>query len=159
MTETIPVASRTTRYGAVAILVVGPLLWWWSRCATRVVVEGPSMLPTLAPADRLLVVRRVSHARQALRVGDLVVMRDPERHDRLLVKRVTATAVSGVVVVGDNPGASRDSRHFGEVSARLVVGRAWYRYAPATSAGRLDRGRTGRLRSGATGRRSTCMLR
>jgi nickel-type superoxide dismutase maturation protease len=155
MIDTIPVAARPARWVPAASLVVGAFagasVWWWSRCATRVVVDGPSMLPTLEPADRLLVARPVLGSRRVLGAGDLAVVRDPERADRLLVKRVTATSPSGVVVCGDNPGASRDSRHFGEVQARLVVGRAWYRYAPAASAGRLRRGPAGRLRRGASG--------
>ena len=117
----------------------------------RVVVVGRSMEPTLLDGDHVLVVPAWAGARQRLRVGDLVVVQDPAS-DRLLVKRVVAlpgqTAVldgrvleagAGILVLGDNAAASTDSRDYGALSLELVRGRAWYRYAPADSVGRLDR--------------------
>ena len=97
----------------------------------RVAVTGTSMVPALQPGDRLLV-RRTRY----LRVGDLVVIRDPRQPAREVVKRVHAVARdAGVDVRGDAPGASTDSRSFGTVPWALVVGRVWYRYAPAERAG------------------------
>lgn len=98
----------------------------------RVGVTGDSMRPTLEPGDRVLAVR----VRRA-RAGDLVVVRDPRRPERLLVKRAAVAGPDGVEVLGDNPPASTDSRVFGPVPA--VWGRALYRYAPAARAGRLPR--------------------
>lgn len=100
----------------------------------RVVVHGVSMVPTLAPGDRLVVVRT-----RRLRRGDVVAVRDPRHTGRLLVKRVAAVGAGEVVVHGDNPPASTDSRHFGPVPRRDVVGRVVRRYAPATRAGRVER--------------------
>src|SRR5579863_4076563 len=51
----------------------------------RVVVEGTSMLPTLAPGDRLVLVRCARPA-----PGDLVAVPDPRDPARVLVKRVAA---------------------------------------------------------------------
>jgi nickel-type superoxide dismutase maturation protease len=100
------------------------------RIPTRVVVAGPSMLPTLHDGDRCAV-------RRTRRVGpgDLVVLVDPEESSRLIVKRVVAVSSEGIVVAGDNPGASRDSRSFGAVPPASLVGVAWYRYAPAERIG------------------------
>ena len=114
--------------GAACGLVLG-LRW------RRVVVHGASMTPTLQPDDRLLLLRAGRP-----RPGQLVAVRDPRVQGRLLVKRVSEVDHrSGLVtVVGDNPGASTDSRVFGPVPRRAVVGRVVYRYAPA--------GRTGRVR-------------
>lgn len=99
------------------------------------------MLPALAPGDRLLVARGLMPGRRpARRAGDLVVVRDPQLPARLLVKRIESLGASGIIVRGDNDGASRDSRTFGPVADELVVGRAWYRYAPRAHAGRLGRG-------------------
>nr|MDA8292624.1 nickel-type superoxide dismutase maturation protease [Actinomycetota bacterium] len=95
---------------------------------------GPSMLPALAPGERLLVLRT-----RTLRDGELVVVRDPHAPGRVLVKRVASVGAGGLVVVGDNAGASRDSRHFGPVAASDVLGRPWYRYSPEGSRGRLAR--------------------
>src|SRR5580692_5151642 len=61
----------------------------------RVVVEGRSMEPTLAPGDRLLVVRAGS-----LHAGDVVAVRDPRQPGRVLVKRIGAVLDDGIVVRG-----------------------------------------------------------
>jgi nickel-type superoxide dismutase maturation protease len=100
--------------------------------AKRVLVEGDSMRPTLEPGDRLLAIRA-----RRIRAGQLVVVPDPRRPDRLLVKRVAAVGPAAVSVQGDNAGASTDSRQFGPVSRTAVVGRIVYRYAPLTRAGRV----------------------
>ena len=102
----------------------------WAVRPRRVVVEGRSMEPTLAPGDRLLVVRA-----RRVRAGEVVAVRDPRRGDRVLVKRVAAVLDDGVVVRGDNAEASTDSRSFGPVPARAVVGRVVRCYAPAWRAG------------------------
>jgi nickel-type superoxide dismutase maturation protease len=99
---------------------------------TLVAVEGGSMRPALEPGDRLLVVRR-----RRYRPGDVVALRDPRHPDRVVVKRVAALDGDRLVVLGDAPDASTDSRTFGPVAAGAVLGRAVYRYAPASRAGRL----------------------
>ena len=90
------------------------------------------MLPTLSPGDRCLV-------RRTHRVvpTELVVFSDPEYPKRLVVKRVVAVRPGGIEVAGDNVAASRDSRTFGLVPETLVLGVAWYRYAPPGRAARL----------------------
>jgi nickel-type superoxide dismutase maturation protease len=95
------------------------------------------MVPTLRAGDRLLVVPTGRG-----RPGQLVAVRDPRQPDRIMVKRIEAVdAVTGHYrVAGDNPGASTDSRHFGPVPPRLVLGRVVYRYAPSSRAGRFPRG-------------------
>lgn len=101
----------------------------------RVEVRGPSMRPTLEEGDRLLVA-----GTRRLRVGDLVVLREPGGDGLLVVKRLAALEGAEVVVRGDNPGQSRDSRAYGPVPRAAVVGRAWWRYHPPERAGRLTRG-------------------
>ena len=88
------------------------------------------MQPALEPGDRLLVVPSAH-----LRVGQVVAVADPRGSGRLLVKRVGALRGSQVEVLGDNPGASTDSRHFGPVERNMVVGTALYRYFPPKRAG------------------------
>jgi nickel-type superoxide dismutase maturation protease len=96
----------------------------------RVVVEGRSMEPTLAPGDRLLVART-----RAPRAGDVVAVRDPRDARRVLVKRVSAVLDDEIVLRGDNPSASTDSRTFGPVPASAVLGRVLRCYAPSWRAG------------------------
>ncbi len=88
------------------------------------------MEPTLAPGDRLLVVRA-----RGLHAGDVVAVRDPRDSRRVLVKRIGAVLEDGIVLRGDNPGASTDSRSFGPVPAAAVLGRVVRCYAPSWRAG------------------------
>jgi nickel-type superoxide dismutase maturation protease len=100
----------------------------------RVVVEGESMWPTLVPGDRLLVVRT-----RRVRRGDLVAVPDPRERGRTIVKRVALVERDAVTVVGDNAGASTDSRVFGPVDRRDLRGRVVYRYWPEDRRGRITR--------------------
>lgn len=111
------------------------------RATLRLEVVGESMAPTLWPGDRLVAVR-LPH-RWRLRPGWIVAARDPRRgdHGPIMVKRVapgTHPVPPGAVrLEGDNPAASTDSRAFGPVPRRLVLGRALYRYAPPERTGWL----------------------
>jgi signal peptidase I len=120
-------------------------MWWTGPC--RVTVKGMSMAPTLLPGDHLLV-RPV----RTFRRGDMVVVRDPDEPQRWVVKRVAAlpgetitiegrmlVAGDGLIVLGDNAAQSTDSRSYGAVPIADVHGRAWYRYAPATRVGLIER--------------------
>ena len=86
-----------------------------------VLVDGPSMLPTLHPGDCLLVRRP-----RRVRPGALVVARFPSRPELLVVKRAVRPVDGLWWVEGDNPGVTDDSRRYGpaEVVA-VVVWRYW----------------------------------
>jgi nickel-type superoxide dismutase maturation protease len=101
----------------------------------RVAVLGASMRPLLEPGDRLLVAWLPW---RAPRPGDVVAVVDPRDSERVLVKRVASVDTAGVTVLGDNAEASTDSRTFGPVDRKLVLGRAFYRYWPERRRGRLD---------------------
>jgi nickel-type superoxide dismutase maturation protease len=89
-------------------------------------VSGPSMSPTVANGDRLLV-RRVRDA-GTVRDGDVVLARFPSRPELLVVKRVRRAVDGGHWVQGDNPFVTDDSRAFGPaVVVGRVVGRLWPR--------------------------------
>ncbi len=98
----------------------------------RVAVAGDSMAPTLHDGDWLLV-RRLRRGGAAVRAGQLVVVRRPDRAGLLLVKRAIRRTAHGWWVEGDNGAASDDSRTFGAVPDELVLGRALLRYHPALS--------------------------
>jgi nickel-type superoxide dismutase maturation protease len=92
----------------------------------RLRIEGVSMVPVLAPGDRVLVLRT-----DRITVGDIVVFADPDGTEEVLVKRVTGVDRSSVRVEGDNSGTSRDSRHFGPVPRSAVIGRVlWCYWSP-----------------------------
>jgi signal peptidase I len=91
-------------------------------------VAGESMSPGLQPDERV-VVNRLAYWLRPPRPGDVVVLRDPRRRDRLLVKRIEASAGDGRwLVAGDNAAASTDSRAFGPVDRALILGKVWFRY-------------------------------
>lgn len=96
----------------------------------RLQVTGESMVPALAPGDRVIVLRGLVRWRPALRVGDLVALADPRAPSRTIVKRVAGFDGSRVIVRGDNEPASTDSRHFGSLDAGALIGRVIYRYHP-----------------------------
>ena len=95
-------------------------------------VRDESMLPTLRPGDRLLVDRRAYRDRPP-RVGEVVVLVDPEDAKRWLRKRVAQVDASAgsIEVRGDATEVARDSRRFGPVPTRSVVGRVYRCYFPA----------------------------
>jgi hypothetical protein len=95
------------------------------------------MEPTMQSGDWLLVDPDAYRPHPPV-VGDLVVVPDPRLHERLLVKRVVEIdGVGDLVIAGDLPGASTDSRSFGAVDAAAVRGRPWFRYWPLSRPGRV----------------------
>ena len=94
----------------------------------RYQVEGESMAPSLPPGERVLV-SKTAYWFSKPRPGDLVVVRDPRQPERLLIKRIEAPASSdGWLVMGDNAAASTDSRAFGSVRRKEILGKVWFRY-------------------------------
>jgi nickel-type superoxide dismutase maturation protease len=94
-----------------------------------VLVDGPSMLPTLRPGDALLV-RRGARVRR----GDVVVARFPASPDLLVVKRAVRPVTGGWWVESDNPAVTDDSRRYGPAH---VLGRVVLRWWPPAQCGLL----------------------
>jgi signal peptidase I len=102
---------------------------------SRVLIEGPSMAPTLLPGDWALTVEP-----HAYRRGDVVVVQHPARPGYEMVKRVVG--VAGDVVdgrrlasgewwlEGDDVSSSTDSRQFGPVRSRAITARVVAVYGP-----------------------------
>lgn len=135
----------------VAAVVVAAALVLLVRARRLVVVDvlGPSMEPTLHAGDRVLV-RRVPLT--AVRTGDLVVVARPHTHEfgtagPWVIKRAAATAGEPIpaviqhswaandidfagafvpegrlLLLGDNPARSGDSRHWGFTEGDAVLG-------------------------------------
>jgi signal peptidase I len=124
------VASRVPGiYGTLAFFV-----------ARRITVRGRSMAPALLPGERLLF-DRLAYVRRRPHPGDVVVVAYPLRPELRIVKRLAGvpgdslggrTLARGEYwVLGDNADESTDSREFGPVRRRDLLGRAWVRYWPA----------------------------
>ena len=97
------------------------------------------MLPTLEPGDWLLV-DPDAYRDESPAPGDLVLVPDPRQPTRLLIKRVSEASEDGsqLLVAGDAPEESTDSRTFGSIEAAVVVGRPWFRYWPPRRMGRVS---------------------
>ncbi|HEX5540333.1 MAG TPA: S24/S26 family peptidase [Micromonospora sp.] len=89
-----------------------------------VLVQGPSMAPTLRHGDALLVRR----GGRAVRSGDIVVAAFRSRPDLLVIKRAVRPQDRGWWVRGDNPLVTDDSRAYGVAD---VLGRVLLRYWPS----------------------------
>jgi phage repressor protein C with HTH and peptisase S24 domain len=88
---------------------------------TRVLVQGPSMLPTLREGDCLLVRRGAR-----MRPGDVVVARFRERPSLLVVKRAVEERDGGWLLASDNPAVEGHglTSGVGDVEAKVVL-RYW----------------------------------
>jgi nickel-type superoxide dismutase maturation protease len=111
-------AAVATSLGLAAAAVIA------KRRLVRLEVEGVSMVPVLAPGDRILVVRT-----DQIAVGDVIAFSDPDGVESIMVKRVAGIDRNSVRVEGDNFGASRDSRHFGPVPRSEIIGRVLWCYS------------------------------
>lgn len=79
-------------------------------------MRGPSMSPTLADGDVLLV-----RFGAPVRPGEVVLVCWPQRPGQLSVKRAECRAGGGWRVRGDNPFGSTDSRTLGPASVLAVA--------------------------------------
>jgi signal peptidase I len=116
------------------------------------------MLPAIAPGDWLLIDPTV---RRWPARGSVVVFRPPDA-DELSIKRVAAgpndviqfgggylrlgadeawllSDADAATTAAAGFGAPRDSRQYGPVPLELLVGRAWFTYAPIRRLGRIRR--------------------
>jgi nickel-type superoxide dismutase maturation protease len=84
------------------------------------VIDGDSMLPTLKPGERVLI-----DPGGPFEVGAVVLARHPFRRGLRIVKRIREITPEGrYFLVGDNAPESTDSRSFGTLAAKDILGRA-----------------------------------
>ncbi len=83
-------------------------------------IEGDSMLPTLKNGDAILI-----DADAKVAVGDILLTKHPFKKSVKLVKRLSEIDQNGnYFLVGDNPSESTDSRTFGALSPKHLLGKA-----------------------------------
>jgi nickel-type superoxide dismutase maturation protease len=92
-------------------------------------VEGDSMFPTLNEGELVLVNPHAEYA-----VGDIVVARHPFKQSVNIIKRI-AEILPGerYILLSDNLVESSDSRSFGAIPARDIIGKAEAKIKPEDS--------------------------
>jgi nickel-type superoxide dismutase maturation protease len=89
-------------------------------------VEGNSMLPTLSHGDCVFINPRLKP-----QIGDIVLARHPFKQSVNIIKRVGEITADGrFFLVGDNAPESTDSRSFGAIQAKDILGVAVSRFIP-----------------------------
>ncbi len=85
-------------------------------------VEGRSMWPTLSPGDRVLL--RPHQTSTALpERGSIVVAQHPHRPGQRLIKRLVDVDDHGsMLLLGDQPDHSTDSRQLGPIARGFLIG-------------------------------------
>ena len=79
------------------------------------------MLPTLHPGERILAKRWHPDHRGPL-TDQIVVCWHPYKTGVRLIKRLVERSDAGLVLLGDNPLASTDSRQLGPLPESLLIG-------------------------------------
>ncbi len=84
-------------------------------------VEGDSMLPSLNEGD-VVMYKPINPEKVFAKEGEIVVAKHPLDPQNLIIKRVQGSSLSGLDLRGDNNSSSIDSRQFGLVSNRFLIG-------------------------------------
>lgn len=90
----------------------------------RFQISGDSMMPTLRSGDNVLV-NRLYYLLAKPKIGDIVALKDP-RDKKILIKRISEIKNGQYFVLGDNKTASVDSRTFGWIKKKDIIGKLVY---------------------------------
>lgn len=83
-------------------------------------VAGDSMFPALKEGDWVLV-----NPNAAFEIGDIVVARHPFKKSVKIIKRIAEIlSDEKYILLSDNPEDGTDSRSFGAISAKDILGKA-----------------------------------
>jgi nickel-type superoxide dismutase maturation protease len=83
-------------------------------------IEGDSMFPALKRGDFVLI-----NPRADLRTGDIALARHPFKQSVKIIKRIREISPERkYFLVGDNLSESTDSRSFGAIPAKDILGKA-----------------------------------
>ena len=83
-------------------------------------VEGNSMLPTYKNCDVVLV-NKLAYVFSVPKIDHVVVIKNPK--GRYIIKRINKVSNDQFFVVGDNTKESTDSRSFGWIGKKDIVGK------------------------------------
>lgn len=89
-------------------------------------VEGDSMFPALRDGDLVLI-----NPHADLGIGDIVLARHPFKQSVRIIKRITEILPGErYILLGDNLPESSDSRSFGAIAAKDIIGKAEAKIKP-----------------------------
>ena len=93
-------------------------------------IEGESMFPALKEGDLVLI-----NPHAELEIGDIVLAQHPFKQSVRIIKRI-AEILPGekYILLGDNLPESSDSRSFGAIAARDILGKAEAKIKPEPEA-------------------------
>jgi len=99
-------------------------------------VTGESLSPFFLHGDYVLVVK-LSYVVRRLKAGDVVVFRHPVYG--VMIKRLEQLSTDGeeLYVLGSHPD-SNDSRRFGPVHRRWLIGKVMWRIGRSTAEGEIE---------------------
>ena len=79
------------------------------------------MGPTLETGD-IIIFKPINKRNIYLKEGDIVIARHPLTLNRLIIKRLLRIEKNGYFLIGDNRDSSIDSRHFGIINPKKIIG-------------------------------------
>jgi len=120
--------ADVVQYPPLPELSWGALLQWMLRRRSRHSIAGRSMLPSLHPGDEVLYVPG-AYQNAEPQPGDIVIAPHPLQPEMLIIKRVVAVEGDRCFLLGDNRGASTDSRRFGWVKPLPSWGKVVCRFS------------------------------
>lgn len=92
----------------------------------RFLVAGHSMQPTIRFGQEVLISSFPYVFRKPM-IGDIIIFR---KHKKVYIKRITAVASENSYIVGgDNKQDSLDSKTFGEVKKKEILGKLIYTFS------------------------------
>lgn len=133
------------KFTLIAVLIVVPIRLW---IAQPFIVSGASMEPTFHNGD-YLIIDELSYQFNGPQKNDVIIFHYPLDPSKYFIKRVEgvpgekintngkeiALKENEYYVLGDNRGASSDSRIWGPVTKNFIVGRAIVRLWPFNKLG------------------------
>ena len=115
------------KFTVIAVLIVIPIRLW---IAQPFIVSGASMEPTFDNGN-YLIIDEISYRFEKPKIGDVIIFRYPIDPSKYFIKRIVNIPKEGEYFVeGDNKDASFDSRSWGNVPEKNIIGRAFLRLWP-----------------------------
>lgn len=87
-------------------------------------IEENSMIPAFKPGD-LVLVNKLSFLLKKPKIGDIIIFQDSQ--GKYLIKRIEKISNNIIFVLGINKKKSIDSRRFGSILKKDIIGRVLFK--------------------------------